>query len=565
MKWLRWWGLAVFSSLILLFIILWFFVAPWLIKNSIETAGSEALGAKLDVNEVSLGLFPASLEINGMALTDPDSPMRNMMEIGTTKIAIDSEFLFWKKLVIDDLDFSDLAFNTPREKSGALKGGRLTTKALATVSEFKLPDINSVNVNKLIQSADLVTTKRISNLNKMQKEMQSYWKTNLDKKKLSDSIATIKEEFNRLKSRAKKNKFNLLKDRKKWKKLKKSLNRERDKYRQLKRKFNQDKKSLKNQISLVKQGPKDDLDLLMKKAGIKGNLVEDISSKLIGPEMTPWLMKGLKLVQLQSGQKNKTETETQTDSDFSRKKGNKHYFKDKVKIPDFLIKRLHANGGDSSIKIQSEGANIAIPPWMWALPAKLSGEINGNGTADFEFDSIWKSEKEMHSKAQLNVNNWPISNLPLFQLGEQKWTLSQGLLMTHMNANITLSDINLNWELQISSPKLKKIDALSGWKSLLLDAINQQNAIAIKIKVEGELLNPQIKVSSSLESVFKNILKQRLLKEADKLKADLKKALTSKLGASKDFSSYTSQLDGFGNQLNFNDDKLKKMLSGIKL
>jgi len=58
MKMIRWWGLAAFFGLILILALAWYFLAPVIIKNSIENLGSEALGAKVEIESVDLTLFP---------------------------------------------------------------------------------------------------------------------------------------------------------------------------------------------------------------------------------------------------------------------------------------------------------------------------------------------------------------------------------------------------------------------------------------------------------------------------------------------------------------------------
>lgn len=561
MSWIRWWGLAVFGAIVSLLAFIWFLIAPWIIAHTIEDLGSEALGAKVDVHKVDLGLFPTSIEISGLALTDPEKPMKNMVEFGTLKFALESDALFWKKLVVDQMNILDVKFNTQRESSGKLKNGRKTTQAMKSISDFKLPDLSKVDVQELVNKSELITLQRVKELNDQKQQMSAYWKQKLDSKEINESISHIKKEFARLKARAKKNKFNLLKDHKKWKSLKKSITAEQKKYKDLKKKFNADKKKLSEQIRLVRKGPADDLNHIMKKVGYSGDLTKDISSKLIGPELSPWVSKAMALINTKS----ETSQEKESEPDYSRSMGQKIAFIDEQKLPDLLIKKILISVQDKQFELKGNGSNLAIPPWQWRAPALLEGKFEGSGQGDFYLKSQWKTETEMASSLKSEVQNWQLQDMPLLKLNNNQWMIKKGTISSHLDASATNSKINLNWKLGISSPEVSSSDSITGWQQLLLKAINQQQQIDISITAKGGIDNPEINVNSSLEKVFQEVLKQRLLQESDKIKAKLKNALGAKLGNAANINGSDFQLKSFADKLNLNDEKLKSLMSGIKI
>jgi len=147
MKMIRWWGLAAFFGLILILALAWYFLAPVIIKNSIENLGSEALGAKVEIESVDLTLFPVSVSIKQLAAANPQQPMENIFESEQIEFAVDTESLLWKKVVIDKLVLTGVKTATARETSGEIEGGRRTTqaieKAISSTYCFDTSKINS--------------------------------------------------------------------------------------------------------------------------------------------------------------------------------------------------------------------------------------------------------------------------------------------------------------------------------------------------------------------------------------------------------------------------------------
>jgi uncharacterized protein (TIGR03545 family) len=77
-KWIRWSGLIGFIVVSALIACFWLFAAGPLTKLAIESFGTDALGAKVDVTDVAFGLNPMTITVTGVQLTDKDKPMENI-------------------------------------------------------------------------------------------------------------------------------------------------------------------------------------------------------------------------------------------------------------------------------------------------------------------------------------------------------------------------------------------------------------------------------------------------------------------------------------------------------
>ena len=163
MKIIRWWGIAVFIIITILLVLAWYLVAPIVIKSSIETAGTKFLGAKLDIEQVDLQLFPLGVTITGIEATDADQPMSNLVEIKTIKFSVDSSTLLWKKVLIDEVIIDGVQLATKRNLSGAIEKNK--TSEVQIENENSGTSINAsseltkVDIKKIVAEADLVTLK----------------------------------------------------------------------------------------------------------------------------------------------------------------------------------------------------------------------------------------------------------------------------------------------------------------------------------------------------------------------------------------------------------------------
>lgn len=558
MKIIRLWGVIAFFILGLLLALGWYLLAPYIIANGIEKAGAEALGAKVEVNQVELGLFPLQIEIKGLQATDPDQPMKNLFEVSNITFALDSKSLLWKKVLINKMNIEGIQLGTSRKSSGELEGGRATEKLANKVSSIELPAMTEGDIKELVEKADLITVKRLNELNKSQQELQDYWKSALDKQSYQQRIEELKKEFNRLSARAKKNKMNLIGDRKKWKKLKKNIDKERKGLAELNKKLKQDKNLLKKQIADVRQGPKDDLNAIMGKMGL-GNGVAGLSDKFLGPEFTPWIKKALAMTKSMGGESGSAE-ETPV---YSSSKGKRVLFKDEQLFPDVLIRKIKLSGKDEHWVLSGLGNNIGYLPWKIHQPISLKINLTGEGQANFSTKTQWPSVDKMSTDVSAKVTNWPISNMKLMQTDQGNWLINSGQLDSVLKGKVTLEEVDIKLFIKLNNPNITVPESLSGWQKTLAESLNQQKQLSIDVTAAGSLTNPSIKVKSNIEKLFSSAIGAKVKQQAEKYKGKLTKAISEKVGDLSSLENIIGDLDQWSEQLKGNDDLLKKLKGGI--
>ena len=156
-KWIRWSGLIGFTVILALLAGFWMFAAAPLIKFSIEKFGSEAVGAKIDVKDVSLGFNPLVLSIDGVDITDKDAPMSNAVSFDRAVADMSLFPLLLGKSIIQDMSLTGVAFGTPREVSGALLKEEKAIDKSKESSNAQLTEGMSEEASKKIQNADMLS------------------------------------------------------------------------------------------------------------------------------------------------------------------------------------------------------------------------------------------------------------------------------------------------------------------------------------------------------------------------------------------------------------------------
>ena len=119
-KWIRWSGLAGFGAVVALLAAFMLFALGPIIKMSIETFGSQAVGAKVDVEDVSVSFDPLALTITGVQVADKESPMENVVSFDQALANLNVLPLFLGKAIVPDLSLQGVVLGSSRSVSGAL-------------------------------------------------------------------------------------------------------------------------------------------------------------------------------------------------------------------------------------------------------------------------------------------------------------------------------------------------------------------------------------------------------------------------------------------------------------
>jgi uncharacterized protein (TIGR03545 family) len=112
---------AVLAAAVLLFNL---FFRDQLAEQAAERALEGLFGARAEMNGTSFRPLAGRLSFSSLTVADRNEPMRNLFELGSSALIIDTGQLLRRKLIIEEMSCREIRFGTPRESSGALPASR---------------------------------------------------------------------------------------------------------------------------------------------------------------------------------------------------------------------------------------------------------------------------------------------------------------------------------------------------------------------------------------------------------------------------------------------------------
>ncbi|MBE9526787.1 MAG: TIGR03545 family protein, partial [Proteobacteria bacterium] len=505
-----------------------------LIENGIEAAGSDIIGAKVELGNVDFSFSPLGVSLNHLQVTNPDAPMSNIVEIDNIAFAMDGSYLIRRKLLINEMNIDGLHLNTPRKYSGAIaktKKATLVTESKKTdkKSVTNLPSFEMPDVDDILKKEPLKVDKAANILKTDISETKQSWenlKTALPGQKRLDSH---KARFNELRNVNDKDIKKLKAAINEYKALKADIAKDSALIKQTQNKIKNDTGRLNNELKVLISSPKEDYKHLLSKYSLSTEGATNIGVMFFGDKVKTWsdtaiywynkLQPFISKIEL-SGGEDKPEPK--------RGAGKNIHFTEYHPRPDFLIKKVHIGVELEAGKFNGEVLNITSQQPLVGKPITFSFNANKmqrikslklNG----EFNRL-KATPEDH--VQLSIRNYDMDNFSL--LKEDKLTISIADAKSDLTIKATriANKINANVNNRIHSIKFSNSSTGGGEIiRMLVAALDDINSFKIDGRLYGTLDNYHTRISSDLDKKLGTNLKA----QTRKLKQDFQGKLKSKL------------------------------------
>ena len=178
-----------------------FFFFDTHLRHGLQYVGTHANGAEVDIANVRTSFWKATLEINGIQVTDGTTPKKNKIQIGEMRWAMLWDALLRGKIAIDDASILNIALGVTRAKPGFVLPpdppssesafGKLRKQALAQAQEQFSQNVlgdaagilNGVNPQDQLKTIEgtLKSATRVKELQAELNRKQAEWKDRLAK------------------------------------------------------------------------------------------------------------------------------------------------------------------------------------------------------------------------------------------------------------------------------------------------------------------------------------------------------------------------------------------------
>jgi len=543
-KWIRWQGLFVFIGLSLILTIFWLVFVDGIVKRTIESYGTTAVGAKVELVNADLKLFPLGLALEGLAVTNPDRPMENIVEISRTALLLDPLQLLRRKVIVDEMSLTGIRLNTPRKASGAVKTPKLQETRQASkkppggfCDNISLPAVGSLDVQKVLSAEKLESLEVIQKLrNELQGE-NSNWQKRLQELPGKEKFEEYRSRIEKLKSGPGGFGAGLLGSVGNLTSLQQEIQADLDRLKNAQKEFDQVKAGFGGQVQQIAAAPLKDVERLKQKYALSPQGLDNLGKLVLGQKVCGGLQKAatwyerVKFVLERSKPKGDKEKEAKP----QRGAGTYVRFREYKPLPDFLIRRARASfvieAGEFSGKIEN------ITPDQDILGHPLTFVFSGEKIKQFQAlkmeGSINRVDPENPvDRIALQIKEYKLQSASLSSSADLPVMIKEGLADIDLQAKLEGGNLNGNLTAGVKSASLGVDEGVGKGPvlSAISSALGQLSGFNIKVDVSGPLNDYNIRLSTDLDQALKSAAGRMIQQQAEKFEKELKTSILAKVG-----------------------------------
>lgn len=495
-------GLVVLA-LVLVVVLFWVFVVDWLVEREVETRGTEALRALVDLAEADVSAFPPRVELTGLAVTDPLHPMQNAFEVRRISGEMEAEDLLAMRMVVDELVVEGVRFGTQRTVSGAIPGA---PPPVPSPDAFTLPALEIPDVADILANENLASVKLIADLEGEIGSLTSEWNDRL--KALPDEAAfdRYREQLEEL---AGGDPLSIVA---KADSLRRDIKRDLKKIKKAGKEFEGKFGDLEQRVAAAKKAPLEDVRGLQERYALSPSGVSNLTASLLGDPVGQLLDQALAWSDRLQAMVGGTGEPTAEPG------------------PDFLIRlarvsielaqgAVHGTVTDITGNQPAFGKPMTLAFAADAVPGVQEVRVDGvldRVDPERPADSLNVLVRG-YDAAGLTISNsaeWPISVGSGQVAGDVTLALGADGAMT-ATARLQLSDAQVNAPFPGTTPVARS----------LAEVVEGIREVVVDVKATGTIADYQLQIESNADQIFADAVGGLLRREGERFSRELREAV----------------------------------------
>ena len=460
----------------------WLF-ANTIIKSILEDQLSQSYGAEVNIGSFNHSLFPTTVTIEDIQLTNPTAPMRNQVVVGKAFGDVALMPLLSKEVIVNKLQLLDVEFDQPRNSEG--KGLRQPTQSL-TFDEIKQKAKEAIpTVDELIERNPLMTTAAVAQAKQTYETYSEELKTSYQALPDKSRIEEYKTQVEALKEMDFKNPQALVEAQSKLKTLKEQISADRALITDFTDNAKNARTALSDSLQQLKAAPKQDYQLM--KGIIAGDeaAMQQVTQLVFGDkaaEYTQYLMSAVQIVlPLIHG-------EPQTDDTPA------------TELPAILVKEAEVAVKYKDETIGSVWKNITNTHPVFGEPTTFTISAAGELLKQFESSGqFWIDEKGVDASQQWSLAGVNLANVPMVNSEKLSAALEKALVTTSGQFSINDNLLNGSGDIDLASLVIEAAGT-NKLTTAIANALNQLKTLDMKLNLSGTLSNPDFAISSDLDN-----------------------------------------------------------------
>ncbi len=568
--WIRWPGLIAFVVVVGIGLAIWFLVIDGLVKRGIEAAGSTLVGAKVELDTADVSLIPLGIELRRLQVANPDAPMRNAVEFGRIAFGMEALQLLRRKVIIDEMAIDGMRFNTTRRTSGEIvrrDEQKDETKETGD-SLFAMPSLDLPSAKDILAQEDLESLKLVGSVRTELGAGRERWKQRVAEVSDQAKLDEYKRRAEEIGKSAKGGAEALLGNVAEAAQLRKDVMAELDQVKGARKDLSKDIETLKRRIDEVAAAPQADLKRLKEKYALTAGGMANMAAALFGGNIGSWAKTSAAWYErLQPVLASAGKTEGPEQVKPLRGKGIDVKFRERQPLPDFLIRtaRVTAEIPAGTLK----GELLRITPDQDVLGAPTTFEFSGDKLQQLRSVALRGEINRVQpdtprDTVTLNAAGYAIERAVLSDNPRWPVVLDGAKADLDLNAVIASGALDANIDSQLSGVHFSTGERKPEGRvaEAIASALADVQAFHLGATVTGTTQNPDVKMTSDLDTVLKNAVGKMVSEQAARLESDLKAAIAEKVnGPLEDLKKQLAGYGELGEALASRNDTLNKLLS----
>jgi uncharacterized protein (TIGR03545 family) len=492
---------------VVLFLV-YFLFANTIIKAVLESKLGESYGAEVNIDEFDHSLFPTTVTIKGIALTNPTKPSRNQVFVGEAHADVALKPLLSDQVIVNNLNLLDVEFDRAREEPGEVY--RVPERSLS-FDELKSKASDAVpTVDELIERNPLKTTAAVAQAKEVYamyaQELQEDYENLPDKSR----IEYYKTQVAQLKETDYSDPQALVQAKAAFDKLKDEISADRALITRFTEQASTARDALSESVTALKNAPQEDYALL--KGVIAGDqaALSQVTYFVFGDkaaEYTEYLMAAMQIVMpLIQGEEKSEEP---------------------ADIPSILVKEANVSVLWKNESISSTWNNITNVHEVFGNPTTFT--IEGAGELLKSFSSsgeFWIDSEGVDASQVWSLAGVTMSDIPFTGNETLNAVLKSALMQTNGSMEVTNNQLTGSGEVDLEQ-LVMEATGTSDVTSAIASALQTLSSLNMTMLLDGTLSDPDFNIKSDLDNKLASAaLSQLTASQQDKLDE-----LNSKLSA----------------------------------
>lgn len=563
-------GLLIF--VLLVFAAIYFLTDAWL-ESEIEDNGTQAVGAKVEIDNLRFSLLSLQLGWDRLQVTDPANTMTNMVETDSCEFNFDFVPLLSGKVIVEDFIIKNVRNGTPRETDGRVElpveedGEPSEIDKAITALEKDMEDAailnleqftRKVNADSILALLEIKSPQKIDSLQKSLTQKYDSWNEKISNIKVDEDYKRIEKKITAIKIDEIKRADQVITAVNMVTQIKKDVDSLRNLFNETQKEVRAEISQTGNSISLVDDWIQQDYQSAMSKAKLPDLSAENIGQMLFGKKVVNNLNNYLNYIDKAREYYSYVESdEVDKEEKTPRLEGQDIYFYKQNVDPDFWLKNIELSGAATEMLfLNGNVKNIVSDQRLIGQPTSIN--IGGKGIREsLQFDGILNYlDGNKKEEFVLKYNGISLDGISLSDSKLMPNNLQKGL--GFIDANLNLNNDEIFGEIKFDAKDVifdfsNSETNLNEAEKFLQNLIKGVDNINFTAKIEGKTNNLKFSLKSNLDKLFADNLKSMLGDEVQKLKNQINEKVNNEV------TKYKTQFDGFVDaQKQQLDEKLAK-------